>query len=67
MALADILEAFKNADNSARMEEAKDNAGNDMLKAMQIVFPLATQIQLDVIEKYGFNPDGEGECAAKSL
>ncbi|XP_064616063.1 protein C10-like [Liolophura sinensis] len=43
-----------------RMEEARDNAGNDMLKNMQIVFPVATQIETDVIEKYGFPRDGDG-------
>ena len=43
-----------------RLEEARDNAGNDMLKTMQIVFPVATQIEMEVIEKYGFRGDGDG-------
>lgn len=42
------------------MEEASDSAGNDMLKMMQIVFPVATQIQMEVIQKYGFSGDGDG-------
>ena len=27
---------------------------------MQIVFPVVTKIQTEVISKYGFSPDGEG-------
>jgi hypothetical protein len=32
-----------------------------MLRMMQIVFPLATQIQMEVIGKYGFPGDGDGK------
>lgn len=32
-----------------------------MLRTMQIVFPVATNIQMEVIERYGFPSDGEGE------
>lgn len=42
------------------MKEAWEGAGNDMLKMMQVVFPLATQIQMTIIQKYGFPADGEG-------
>ncbi|KAK3087365.1 hypothetical protein FSP39_005056 [Pinctada imbricata] len=35
-------------------------AGNDMLRSMQIVFPVATQIQMDIIDRYGFPADGDG-------
>ncbi|XP_061189244.1 protein C10-like [Saccostrea echinata] len=59
-ALNDILDAFKEGDNFQRLEEAKVAAGNDMLRCMQIVFPVATNIQMDVIERYGFPADGEG-------
>lgn len=61
-ALSDILGAFKEEENFQRLEEAKISAGNDMLRTMQIVFPVATNIQMEVIEKYGFAPDGEGMC-----
>ncbi len=27
---------------------------------MQVVFPVVTKIQTEVISKYGFSPDGEG-------
>lgn len=59
-ALKDILNAFTLPDNVTKLDEAKDNAGNDMLKYMQLVFPVATQIQLEVIQNYGFPGDGEG-------
>ncbi|XP_023218398.1 protein C10-like [Centruroides sculpturatus] len=59
-ALKDVLSAFSSPENVARLEEAKDNAGNDMLKHMQLVFPVATQIEMDVIQNYGFPGDGEG-------
>ena len=59
-ALHDILMAFKEADNVRRLEEARDAAGNDMLRAMQIVFPVASQIEMEVIERYGFPRDGDG-------
>jgi len=59
-ALRDILHAFQQSDNATRLDEAKDNAGNDMLRTMQMVFPMATQIQMEVIDKYGFPADGDG-------
>lgn len=60
-ALSDILDALKEGENFQRLEEAKQSAGNDMLRTMQIVFPVATNIQMEVIERYGFPSDGEGE------
>ncbi|XP_069120222.1 protein C10-like [Argopecten irradians] len=59
-ALNDVLEAFLLPENASRIKEAKESAGNDMLRAMQIVFPAVTQIQMDVIERYGFTADGDG-------
>ncbi|XP_025113868.1 protein C10-like isoform X2 [Pomacea canaliculata] len=59
-ALSDVLEAFKLPENATRLNEAHDNAGNDMLKSMQIVFPVLAQIQMEVIHKYGFMADGDG-------
>ncbi|XP_038046216.1 protein C10-like [Patiria miniata] len=58
--LQKVLDAFVTPENKTRMEEVKDAAGNDMMKMMQIVFPVATQIQMEVIQKYGFSADGEG-------
>lgn len=42
------------------MQEARENTGNNMLKMMQFVFPLATQVQMNIITKYGFTADGPG-------
>lgn len=62
VALQDILQAFRDPENVRRLDEARENAGNDMLRAMQTVFPVASQIEMEVIEKYGFPPDGDGEA-----
>ena len=59
-ALTDILDAFVISENAAKMRMARENAGNDMLKVMQTVFPINVQIQMDVIKKYGFTADGDG-------
>ena len=60
-ALKDVLDAFELPDSKTRMDEVKSAAGNDMMKMMQIVFPVVTQIQQEVIAKYGFTTDGEGK------
>lgn len=44
-----------------KLNEAKTSAGNNMLMYMQHVFPLATQIQTEVIQNYGFTADREGK------
>lgn len=59
-ALTDILDAFVISENAAKMRMARENAGNDMLKVMQTVFPITVQIQMDVIKNYGFTADGDG-------
>lgn len=59
-ALREILDTFNLPDNAAKLEEARLAAGNDMLKSMQNVFPTATQMQMQVIQRFGFLPDGEG-------
>ncbi|KAJ9589152.1 hypothetical protein L9F63_028064, partial [Diploptera punctata] len=55
--LLSILEAIGQPDNAAKLGEAKNNAGNDMLKMMQFVFPILMQIEMDIIKTYGF-PEG---------
>ncbi|CAG5126224.1 unnamed protein product [Candidula unifasciata] len=59
-ALREILDTYNLPENAARLEDARISAGNDMLKSMQHVFPTATQMQVQVIQRYGFLPDGEG-------
>ncbi|KAL1124180.1 hypothetical protein AAG570_001950 [Ranatra chinensis] len=59
-ALRDILEALESDEHGPKLNEAKVNAGNDMLKMMQYVFPAIVQIEMDVIKKYGFTDNREG-------
>lgn len=58
--LTDILTALNTPENLQKITEAKENSGNEMLKMMQFVFPLVTQIQMDVIKNYGFSEGREG-------
>ncbi|CAI9739119.1 Hypothetical predicted protein [Octopus vulgaris] len=58
--LNEILDTLNKEENVAQLDEARESAGNDMLKTMQLVFPLATQIEMGIIEKYGFPGNGEG-------
>uniref|UniRef100_A0A8C7XC28 Protein C10 n=1 Tax=Oryzias sinensis TaxID=183150 RepID=A0A8C7XC28_9TELE len=58
--LSEVIQAFAVPENAARMEEAKESACNDMGKMLQLVLPVATQIQQEVIKAYGFNNEGEG-------
>ncbi len=59
-ALLDLLSAFQSPQNLPGLEAARAEAGNDMVKQMQLVFPAVTRIQAQVIARYGFSPDGEG-------
>ncbi|XP_012232680.1 protein C10 [Linepithema humile] len=58
--LTDVLTALSTPENLQKLAEAKENSGNEMLKMMQFVFPLVTQIQMDVIKNYGFPEGREG-------
>ncbi|RDD45377.1 Protein C10 [Trichoplax sp. H2] len=59
-ALKEVVQAFTEPENLAKMNAAREEAGTDLLKMMQIVVPVATQIQQRVIEKYGFTSDQQG-------
>ncbi|XP_012879022.1 PREDICTED: protein C10 [Dipodomys ordii] len=63
--LAEVIQAFAAPENAVRMDEARDNACNDMGKMLQFVLPVATQIQQEVIKAYGFSCDGEGGWGAE--
>lgn len=65
MVLAEVIQAFAAPENAVRMDEARDNACNDMGKMLQFVLPVATQIQQEVIKAYGFSCDGEGGSAGR--
>lgn len=58
--LTDVLTALSTPENLQKLAEAKESSGNEMLKMMQFVFPLVTQIQMDVIKNYGFPEGREG-------
>ncbi|KAL7292116.1 hypothetical protein TKK_0014389 [Trichogramma kaykai] len=59
-ALVDVLTALEEPENIQKITSAKDSAGNEMLKTMQIVFPTVMQIQMEVIKKYGFTDGRDG-------
>lgn len=59
-ALEAILNVLDTEESSQKINEAKTNAGNDMLKVMQYVFPLVVQVEMDVIKKFGFTDNREG-------
>ena len=45
-ALVELLNAFQSPANLPRLEAARCEAGNDMIRQMQLVFPVVTQIQV---------------------
>ncbi|KAL1494207.1 hypothetical protein ABEB36_009839 [Hypothenemus hampei] len=47
-------------ENNKKLEEARENVGNEMLKMMQFIFPIVMEIQLEVIKEYGFPETREG-------
>ncbi|KAG8551407.1 hypothetical protein GDO81_004099 [Engystomops pustulosus] len=60
-ALGEVLDALQSPTGSARLEEARENSGNDLGKMLQLLLPTAVQIQQEVLQSYGFSPDGEGK------
>lgn len=54
------LDELQSPENARKLEEARDNVGNEMLKMMQFLFPVVMQIQMDVIKEFGFPEGREG-------
>ncbi|CAG9767115.1 unnamed protein product [Ceutorhynchus assimilis] len=54
------LDFLEQPDNKRKIDEARENVGNEMLKMMQFIFPIVMQIQIDVIKEYGFPENREG-------
>lgn len=54
------LEDLHTPENARKLEEARDNVGNEMLKMMQFLFPVVMQIQMEVIKDFGFPEGREG-------
>ncbi|XP_064082123.1 protein C10 [Palaemon carinicauda] len=59
-ALREILAALTSGDVVESLEAAREAAGNDMVALMTRVFPLVTQVTIQVIGNYGFSQDGVG-------
>lgn len=51
------IDELQSVENSKKIEEARDNVGNEMLKMMQHIFPIVMQVQMDVIKEFGY-PEG---------
>ncbi|CAH1108417.1 unnamed protein product [Psylliodes chrysocephalus] len=51
------LEELQSTENVQKLEEARDNVGNEMLKMMQFLFPIVMQIQMEIIREFGY-PEG---------
>ncbi|KAF5289720.1 hypothetical protein FQA39_LY03637 [Lamprigera yunnana] len=49
-----ILDEIQEPHNVEKLEEARNNVGNEMLKMMQYLFPIVMQIQIDTIKDFGF-------------
>ncbi|KAG5899351.1 hypothetical protein JTB14_036840 [Gonioctena quinquepunctata] len=54
------LEELQKTENVQKLEEARDNVGNEMLKMMQFLFPIVMQTQMDVIKDFGYPEGREG-------
>ncbi|CAH2038085.1 unnamed protein product, partial [Iphiclides podalirius] len=58
--LSEIIESLESPDYAPKLDEAKEAAGNEMLKMMQIVFPMVVQIEMETIKRHGFINSREG-------
>jgi len=58
--MTNIVTALNVPENAQKITEAREKSGNDVLKIMQVVFPIVMQIQMDVIKSYGYPEGREG-------
>lgn len=58
--LTKILAELQTPQNTQKLEEARDNVGNEMLKMMQYVFPIVMQIEMDIIKEFGYPESRDG-------
>lgn len=54
------LEELQSPENLHKLDEARSNVGNEMLKMMQFLFPIVMEIQIDVIKEFGFSDGRDG-------
>jgi len=59
-AIKEVVAAFNTPENLAKMMNAKQEAGADIMKMMTIVLPVAMSIQQTVITKFGYAADQQG-------
>lgn len=58
-AMREILQAFEKPENKAKLQEIEQDAGNDLVKLVQVRLPFAAEIQQEVIKSHGFSDDGD--------
>ncbi|XP_026332995.1 protein C10 [Hyposmocoma kahamanoa] len=58
--LSEVIDSLESPDYASKLDEAKEAAGNEMLKMMQIVFPMVVQIEMETIKRHGFSNSREG-------
>ncbi|XP_022910358.1 protein C10 [Onthophagus taurus] len=58
--LQKTINELQSSENTKKLEEARGNVGNEMLKMMQFLFPIVMQVQMDVLKDFGFPEGREG-------
>ncbi|CAK1546922.1 unnamed protein product [Leptosia nina] len=58
--LSEVINTLESPDYASKLDEAKEAAGNEMLKMMQLVFPMVVQIEMETIKRHGFTSSREG-------
>lgn len=58
--LSEVIATLESKEYNAKLEHAKEAAGNEMLKMMQIVFPMIVQIEMETIKRHGFCGSRDG-------
>ncbi|XP_046959725.1 protein C10 [Vanessa cardui] len=58
--LSEVIDSLESPDYASKLDEAKEAAGNEMLKMMQLVFPMVVQIEMETIKRHGFAGSREG-------
>lgn len=64
--LNEVIDCLESPDYASKLDEAKEAAGNEMLKMMQLVFPMVVQIEIETIKRHGFSASREGICPCAS-
>uniref|UniRef100_A0A915LAC3 Protein C10 n=1 Tax=Romanomermis culicivorax TaxID=13658 RepID=A0A915LAC3_ROMCU len=55
-----MLDTIRSSRETFKLCDVYNACGNDMLKRMQIVFPILTKMQMDILGKYGYSRDSDG-------